>query len=120
MYIVTCVYNTLSRWARRLKAMRREFQTALLMTLIPLSVVLVLEASHSNTFFGMITLDIAGVALFIVAMWLWMRTFSQIKIDEAEKHKENQHVIAILEAIATKMGVDVDKLNNERIENDKN
>jgi 4-amino-4-deoxy-L-arabinose transferase-like glycosyltransferase len=51
-----------------------------------------------------------GVALFVVACLGWYLAIDKSKQKDKDAEKERKHLNELLEAIATKMGVDVDKL----------
>jgi len=90
MLLVTCVYNTLSRWARRIKKHmgKIEFRTSLLMILIPLSFGLVIEAYHTTDTNLRTILFFSGGLLFIFCIWFWNKIWEQIKINDRQKQQE--------------------------------
>ena len=74
------------------------------MVLIPLSFVLVIEASH-ETFGNAIMLYIAGASLFATSIYVWNRTWEQIKSEEikqkAEEAKQKTNEGKILSELET-------------------
>lgn len=67
---------------------RAEFRTALIMVLIPLSVVLALEAVHATGPVAKIGLDLAAIIAFSISICLWLKVQSQITKEETEEKQE--------------------------------
>ena len=84
----------------------KEFRTALIMTLIPLSFVLILEGSHASHLVTTIAYDIAGITLFAVSMVLWNRTAEQIKDEELQEKKSRDSLTTAINDLVNEIRKD--------------
>ena len=107
------VYNPLNKLVRRIITKMKEFRTALVMTLIPLSFVLILEGTHNILFY------IAGIALFILSMWLWYRTAKQIKVAELEEKRSKNDLTTAINNSVTAINNLVNEIKEDRAERNK-
>lgn len=75
----------------RLREMK-EYRTALVMTLIPLSFVLLLEALHSSQLSVKIGLLVAGLICFVFTMNYWERAEKKIKAADLQEKKDRDNL----------------------------
>ena len=97
MYIDKCVYNALSRFARRIKKEMITIWIALATTMIPLSFFLLTTSAPHYLSWVAATI---GFTSLIIAVFL------ANKADKETKY-QGKRLIKLLEAIARKMGVDI-------------
>ncbi len=140
-YVVTyLVYNPLGRFARRIvdymKSREAKFNLAIMLLPLGFSFIVAALAFNLREIAKWLLL-IAGAMAIIGGQLVASRIIKKMEIEEnnerAERDKEReeqkrernadknerQRIIAVLEAIATKMGVDVDKISRVPNERDK-
>lgn len=116
------VYNSLNKFVRRIinHMKTNEFRTGLIMALIPLAFALAIEAINATNMTVKISLDLTAFIAIVAVFVLWTITWNKLKkeendnkTDNTERIKRDKHLIAVIDAIAIKMGINVDKLNDD-------
>ena len=107
MKVVSYVYNALSKWARRIDT--EMVYLTISMTGLAIGFVLFtwgIGREDNIAIFG-------GAGIIVIAIVMWFLALRKAEIEQREQRARWNHLFAILEAIAEKMGVDLDRLNSD-------
>jgi uncharacterized membrane protein len=106
--VIGVIYNALSKIARRLH-MNTDKYLAIATFAIPLGITAIFWGSDKGYNF----LIYAGAIVALLGLVLVYLAISQAEKEKKERDKRDNHLIAVLEAIAKKLGAEVNKTNEQ-------
>jgi hypothetical protein len=93
-----------------------QFRTALIMVLIPLSFFLVSEGTNSTATGDKMIFYILAVVVFGTGIWLWDKTWKQIKVEErqdkSDRNQVNDNMQTLIDELKGLRG-DIQELKHE-------